>query len=108
MNEEKLFHQAREKPAGERGAFLAEACRGDDALRRHLEALLEAADNPGGFLARPVLGPAAGGPPELSGGRVGPYRLLQPIGEGGMGSVWLAEQTQPVQRKVALKVIKPG
>src|SRR5205085_8492617 len=47
-------------------------------------------------------------PPETAGGRVGPYRLLQKLGEGGMGAVWVAEQTQPVKRRVALKLIKPG
>src|SRR5262245_42951026 len=46
--------------------------------------------------------------PERAGSYVGPYKLLQQIGEGGMGSVWMAEQSHPVQRKVALKLIKPG
>ena len=45
---------------------------------------------------------------EKPGERIGPYKLLQPIGEGGMGSVWMAEQTEPVRRRVALKVIKLG
>ncbi|HEY2952447.1 MAG TPA: hypothetical protein VGK40_07690 [Verrucomicrobiae bacterium] len=46
--------------------------------------------------------------PERPGTRIGPYKLLQKLGEGGMGAVWMAEQTEPVRRKVALKVIKPG
>jgi hypothetical protein len=130
MTEETLFHLALAKPAGERIAFLAEVCRDDDGLRRRLEALLGAHDNPGGFLQAPaVSGPAAdtqpalptdgGGPPgegasharpasEGPGSQVGPYRLLRPLGEGGMGTVFLAEQTRPVRREVAIKVIKPG
>jgi serine/threonine protein kinase/tetratricopeptide (TPR) repeat protein len=52
--------------------------------------------------------PGATGPAEGPGTRIGPYKLLQPIGEGGMGAVWLAEQEQPVRRQVALKIIKPG
>src|SRR5262245_7372732 len=100
MNEEALFQLAREKTGGQRAAFLAEACGGDHALRQHLEALLAAADDPGGFLARPVLDLAATDAPHLgrpaddapglreaAGGRVGPYQLLREIGEGGMGSV---------------------
>jgi serine/threonine protein kinase/tetratricopeptide (TPR) repeat protein len=133
MNEETLFHLALEKPAGERPAFLAEACRDDEALRRRLEVLLAAHDSPGSFLQGPALdGPAVadtrpdlptdeGGPTppgadpsrpppagEEPGSQVGPYILLRPIGEGGMGSVFLAEQARPVRRQVALKVIKPG
>src|SRR5207244_10205225 len=55
-----------------------------------------------------VSGALAGAAGEGAGTRIGPYKLLQQIGEGGMGSVWMAEQLQPVQRKVALKLIKPG
>jgi hypothetical protein len=46
--------------------------------------------------------------PESPGALIGPYKLLEPIGEGGMGTVWMAQQTEPVKRVVALKVIKPG
>src|SRR5207248_1656836 len=82
-------------------------------LRREVEALLAAHDRLGhphpatrdGNLAATVEAPAD---LEGPGTRIGPYRLLQPIGEGGMGTVFLAEQTKPVQRRVALKVIKPG
>jgi serine/threonine protein kinase len=123
MNEETLFHRARAKPPAERAAFLEEACGGDAALRERVEALLRAHDSPGSFLARPAVevpttGPAAaaaspdvGGPrpgAEGPGSRVGPYTLLQQLGEGGMGTVFLAEQAHPVHRRVALKVIKPG
>jgi serine/threonine protein kinase/tetratricopeptide (TPR) repeat protein len=129
MNEETLFHLALAKPAGERTAFLADACA-DGALRRRVEVLLEAHENPGSFLQAPAAeglaaaetqpgqytdggSPAADGegpPPagEGPGTFVGRYQLLRQVGEGGMGAVFLAEQTHPVQRQVALKVIKPG
>jgi eukaryotic-like serine/threonine-protein kinase len=121
MNEETLFHLALEKPAGERAAFLAQACAGDPALRQRLAVLLLAHDNPGSFMAKPPLTPTATQDPqpyrsengsrllaEGPGSRIGPYKLLQQIGEGGMGTVFMAEQLQPVQRKVALKILKPG
>src|SRR5262249_27245914 len=60
MNEESLFHLAREKPPGERAAFLEEACAGDTALRQRLEVLLQAHDAPGSLLQRPTLTCAAG------------------------------------------------
>jgi WD40 repeat protein/serine/threonine protein kinase len=124
MDEESLFHLALGKPPAERAAFLEQACGGDAALRRHVEALLRAHETPGSFLARPalesgetldsdanrphpetaVVQPTA----EESAERIGPYKLLQQLGEGGMGTVWLAEQREPVQRRVALKIIKPG
>jgi serine/threonine protein kinase/tetratricopeptide (TPR) repeat protein len=94
----------------ERAAYLEQACGDDLATRRRVERLLEAHSQAGGFLAAP---PTVGSgttdlPAESSGTVIGPYRLLQPIGEGGMGAVWMAEQTHPVQRKVALKIIKAG
>jgi serine/threonine protein kinase/Flp pilus assembly protein TadD len=119
MTEETLFHQALETPAEERGRFLDRACGSDIHLRRRLEALLQANDNPGDFLRGPAVCATAAcldHPPagvrrdeaERPGARVGPYKLLQLIGEGGMGAVWMADQEQPVRRKVALKLIKPG
>jgi serine/threonine protein kinase/WD40 repeat protein/tetratricopeptide (TPR) repeat protein len=115
MNEESLFHRALQEPAEQRAAFLERACSGNEALRRRLEALLQAHANPGSFLAGRPGDPAATSAPgpdclptEGPGSRVGPYKLLQPLGEGGMGAVWMAEQTQPVRRRVALKIIKPG
>jgi serine/threonine protein kinase/tetratricopeptide (TPR) repeat protein len=125
MNDESLFHQALERSAQERAAFLDEACAGDEPLRWRVEALLQAHDNPGSFLQAPAVqlsettdsnprddgGPNIGpetAPGEVSGKVVGPYQLLQQIGEGGMGAVWMAEQTHPVHRKVALKLIKSG
>ena len=76
-----------------------------------MEVLLKAHENPGGFLQIPAAAVLAslGHPlPDDPGTVIGPYKLLQPIGEGGMGVVYLAEQQQPIQRQVALKVIKPG
>jgi serine/threonine protein kinase/Flp pilus assembly protein TadD len=113
MNEEMLFQLALEKPPADRAAFLEQACAGDNALRQRVELLLRAHDNPGSFLAQPPVpsdstGPVPGAVAEGPRSHIGPYKLLQQIGEGGMGTVFMAEQTHPVQRKVALKVIKPG
>jgi tetratricopeptide (TPR) repeat protein/serine/threonine protein kinase len=113
MNEETLFHLALGKPVNERAAFLEQACAGDEALRQRVELLLRVHDNPGSFLGQPPspsdsTGPATGAITEGPGSRIGPYKLLQQIGEGGMGTVFMAEQTHPMQRKVALKIIKPG
>jgi eukaryotic-like serine/threonine-protein kinase len=106
----------------ERAAYLDRACAGDAGLRRRVEELLAAHAEPGDFLEPPVVGEAtaplddegsahrsAPGPiAEGPGSRIGPYKLLQKIGEGGMGVVYMAEQESPVHRKVALKIIKPG
>jgi serine/threonine protein kinase/tetratricopeptide (TPR) repeat protein len=95
----------------ERAAYLAEACGADEGLRQRVELLLRAHSDPGSFLVSPAAPPAATideSTAERAGTVIGPYKLLQQIGEGGMGVVWMAEQTQPVQRKVALKVLKPG
>ncbi|HVS35120.1 MAG TPA: protein kinase, partial [Gemmataceae bacterium] len=103
----------------DRAAYIAQACGGDGELRAQVEKLVDAHFRAGSFLEAPALGgtgpfiPAssqeiATGPAEGPGAVVGPYKLLQQIGEGGMGAVFMAEQTQPVQRKVALKIIKPG
>lgn len=92
-------------------AYLKEACGGDEALREHVHNLLVAHKEAGSFLEPAVAALAVTNEESVSerpGTVIGPYRLLQQIGEGGMGTVFMAEQTQPVQRKVALKVIKPG
>ena len=99
--------------AAERAAYLDQACAGDAALRGHVEALLRAHARAGHLLDRPVPGgPEQTGayiPSEGPGAVIaGRYKLLERIGEGGMGTVWVAEQTQPVRRKVALKLIKAG
>src|SRR3954447_13328878 len=95
--------------ADERRAYLEAACGGDDALRGEVEDLLRHQERLGSFLESAPGGPATVDEPrpgEAPGTVIGPYKLLQQIGEGGMGTVYMAEQTKPVQRKVALKVIK--
>ena len=97
-----------------RASFLDEACGGDPSLRAEIEELLRHDDAAAGFLSVPALAVGVTAdvepPPknEQPGMRIGPYKLLEPIGEGGMGTVWMAEQTTPVKRTVALKVIKAG
>src|SRR5262245_35359520 len=111
-----IFMTALEKTVpAERAAFLIAACSNDDALRRRVEILLKAHDDPGSFMESPVAGPAAAvvaasaeAVTERPGTVIGPYKLMEQIGEGGMGLVFVAEQEHPVRRKVALKVIKPG
>jgi serine/threonine protein kinase/tetratricopeptide (TPR) repeat protein len=95
----------------ERRAFLVAECANDQALRSDVEGLLQHVEQLGSFLEavpREMPFTADEASTERSGTVVGPYKLLQEIGEGGMGTVWMAEQTQPVQRKVALKIIKAG
>ena len=106
----------------ERAAFLDRACGGKDELRHRVERLLEALDGAGGFMESPAIADGlaatgdgrdffpAGARPVLEGPgtRIGPYKLLEAIGEGGMGVVYMAEQSEPVRRKVAVKIIKPG
>jgi serine/threonine protein kinase/WD40 repeat protein/tetratricopeptide (TPR) repeat protein len=111
MKEENLFAEALGKTGQARAAFLDEHCKDDVELRNRLEALLRAHDNPDPFLDAPA--PVAGATidepvTERPGAMIGPYKLLQEIGEGGMGTVFMAEQARPVQRKVALKIINPG
>jgi len=108
---ESLFAAVVAKPADQRAAFLDQACAGAPALRQRVEALLKAHAAASGqrFLAEASQpSTAAEAPAESTGTRVGPYKLLQQIGEGGMGIVYMAEQEQPVRRRVALKIIKPG
>jgi serine/threonine protein kinase/tetratricopeptide (TPR) repeat protein len=111
MTEEALFHAALAVPPAQRAAYLAAHCA-DAELRRRVENLLAAYDRPAGPLdAAPATGayaPSAAGGGEGPGTVVGPYKLLQRIGEGGMGEVWMAEQEHPVRRRVALKLIKAG
>src|SRR5437763_492562 len=93
-------------------AFLDQACAGQPDLRRRVEVLLTAHRDAGTAAHRAGDAELAGldpnGADERPGSVIGPYKLLQQIGEGGMGTVFMAEQTQPVRRKVALKVIKAG
>ena len=116
MNEQSLFAQVLDIPdPAERSAFLDRACGGNPDLRRRLERLLDRHRSAGSFLEQPVVAPAdtlplapAGGGDEEPGTVIGPYKLLEQIGEGGFGVVFMAEQVHPVRRKVALKVLKPG
>jgi serine/threonine-protein kinase len=98
-------------PGEERRAYLEARCGADQALRREVEELLRHHGHVGRFLEEPPTGPAAPADTaarEAPGTRVGPYKLLEQIGEGGFGVVFMAEQVEPVRRKVALKVLKPG
>ncbi len=104
-------------PPDEWEARLEQACAGDEELRNRVRVLLRAHADPGSFLDSPVLASVETTdtrhltPDTLLQGPgtvIGPYKLLQQIGEGGMGVVFMAEQTQPVHRTVALKIIKPG
>jgi serine/threonine protein kinase len=111
-----VFNAALELPAAERVAYLDQACAGDAALRQRVEEFLQAGDKVGAFLESPAAAPSGPRgtmavkpvPVEKVGTRIGRYKLLQQIGEGGCGAVYMAEQEEPVQRRVALKVIKLG
>ncbi len=98
--------------AVERAAFINGACGSDEELRRRVERLVDAHFKAGRFLETPpesvTFSEGSAGPDEGAGTTIGPYKLLESIGEGGMGTVYMAEQTQPVRRKVALKIIKAG
>jgi len=90
-----------------------EACQGDELLRQRVGALLSAHADPDSRLDPPAVDltlalQKTGLSLEKPGATIGPYKLLQQVGEGGMGVVYMAEQTEPVQRRVALKIIKPG
>jgi len=114
--ESALFALAAEKPLVERAAFLQAVCGTDSALRQRLEALLAAHEQPEDALATATravkatikLDLADEPPDEAVGQTLGRYKLLERVGEGGCGTVYVAEQTEPVRRRVALKVIKLG
>lgn len=110
---ERLYHQAALLNAEGRREFLAQACAGDEELKREVESLL-AHDTVEDFLERPAMEFAA---PDLAeaevfslqpGDQIGAYKILCQVGRGGMGMVYRAEQQYPIRREVALKVIKPG
>ena len=115
MSDESIFAAALGKaPGAERRAFLDGACGGDHDLRRRIEGLLEADGQAAGILERgpdagPTEAPREDEPPLLP-ERVfaGRFKLRQKLGEGGMGEVWVADQAAPVQRRVAIKVVRPG
>jgi serine/threonine protein kinase len=109
--EESLFEAALEKSSPEeRAIFLDAVCRDKPELRARLEMLLEGCFHGGGFL--PDLGtgikPAAPSGQDAVSSFIGRYKLLEKVGEGGCGAVYIAEQTEPVRRRVALKIIKLG
>lgn len=112
--EESLFEAALQIPAVQRCEFLAKACGADDELRNRIEGLLKAFDRAGGFLENPAVSATTRReivstlPGEKPGDRIGRYKLLEQIGEGGCGVVYVAEQEEPVRRRVALKIIKLG
>jgi len=116
--EETIFHAALQLAPDKRAAYLAMACEGDDPLRERVELLLDAHVEADPFFQREPLHLALDGDTvgatitvpvtEKPGDRIGRYKLLQQIGEGGCGVVYLAEQEEPVRRRVALKVIKLG
>jgi hypothetical protein len=91
----------------ERAQFMEQACAGDQTVRARVEELLRAHDQAGNFLRGDVT-ETSNVVAERPGTQIGPYKLLEQIGEGGFGIVFLAEQVRPVMRKVALKIIKPG
>jgi non-specific serine/threonine protein kinase/serine/threonine-protein kinase len=110
---ETIFNAALAFSAAERPAYLAGACGDNRVLRQRVEALLRAHEAPHGFLPeQPIAAPRSTilvtPLSEAAGTMIGRYKLLELIGEGGFGSVWMAEQEAPVRRRVALKVIKPG
>jgi tetratricopeptide (TPR) repeat protein len=106
---EELFAGAMKIADGEaRRAYLDQACGGDAALRREVESLLAAHFAAGDFLGQTVVLPQRELVTEKPGTRIGRYKLLEKIGEGGFGVVWMAEQEEPVRRRVALKIIKLG
>jgi WD40 repeat protein/serine/threonine protein kinase len=115
QREAALFQAAVQLTGGARVSFLDNACRDDPALRQRLDALLAAHEQSQGVLAESTLG-AKGtmkieftdAPDETVGQKIGHYKILEKIGEGGCGVVYVAEQTEPVRRRVALKVIKLG
>jgi serine/threonine protein kinase/tetratricopeptide (TPR) repeat protein len=108
---QEVFLEAVELPSSDWGAVLERKCGGDAELRQRVEALLRAHGEPGSFLERPGLQESPTIDDQITerpGTVIGPYRLMEQIGEGGMGLVFVAEQQQPIRRRVALKVIKPG
>ncbi len=111
MSPREIFHAALaiDDPA-RRSAYLDEACAGNHALREHVAGLLQLEGQLGSFLESPPIAEtlAQAPAPEAPGTVIGPYKLLEQIGEGGMGTVWMAQQQEPVKRVVALKLIKAG
>src|SRR5262245_55352074 len=112
MDETSIFLEALQKPSPEeRAAFLEQACHGNQELRHSVELLLKAHAKAGNFLAPPhsTIGATVDQSNSTTpGAMIGSYKLIERIGEGGMGTVWTAQQQEPVKRVVALKLIKAG
>ncbi|HZN36562.1 MAG TPA: protein kinase, partial [Pirellulaceae bacterium] len=110
MNERELFIATLQLDESRRADYLNKACTGDASMRQRVEALLAAFGQAGSFLqpSAPEPSPTIDGPSERSGMQIGPYKLVEQIGEGGMGTVWKAQQSEPVKRLVAIKLIKAG
>ena len=112
--EESIFDAAQSLPPEQRSAYLDRACGQDTQLRRRIELLLRSDDNAAAFLEpasptgtkRTAVVPTAAS--EKPGDIIGHYKIREKLGEGGCGAVYVAEQTEPVRRRVALKVIKLG
>jgi hypothetical protein len=98
---ESLCHAALARPAGERAAFLAEACGGDAELRAEVESLVAPAESSPSFLETPAVGVAAAA--SLVGRQLGPFRIDAPLGAGGMGEVYRAKDTRSRDRFVAIR-----
>src|SRR5262249_30744143 len=110
---EEIFESALEQPPSERAAFLETACAGDRELRRQVETLLLALEQAGTSAVFPPLNTpvsdAPATPPSVIGKRLGAYRVVQEIGRGGMGSVYLAVRADDeFQKRVAIKLIRRG
>lgn len=112
LDERSIFLNAIEITSAEaRASYLDETCGDAPALRAEIEALLRAHERPLGLIDAPEAAAPTidqGQTREAPGTVIGPYKLLEQIGEGGMGTVWMAQQTEPVRRLVALKLIKAG
>jgi serine/threonine protein kinase len=111
-DEESIYYAAVAMPAGERAAYLREICKDDPALLARLETLLRSRDEAGDFLESPILNSGVtlddSSISEVAGMVIDRYKLLEKVGEGGMAVVYMAEQAEPIRRKVALKIIKLG
>jgi serine/threonine protein kinase len=111
LSEEAIFLAALDKATRqERAAYVEGACAGNETLHRRVLELLASHDAACGPLDAPpaALGATIDVVTERPGTQIGPYKLLQQIGEGGMGVVYMADQAEPIARRVALKIIKPG
>ncbi len=113
----RIIDEVLDLPEADRTVALDAACAGDPKLRRHIDALIAAIRTSDRFLSGPTVmevggsggaGDAGRPDPERPGSRIGPYKILERIGVGGFGTVFMAEQSEPIHRRVALKIIKLG